>query len=222
MKKLSKPQFFCKNKRGSKKRELLIPKTFHRIWLGPKPLPGEFVKYGETWLHYHPDWTMNTWNEANMIPLINQEEYNNTASVVKKSDIARPELIYKFGGVYIDCDFECLKNIESLIKGLEAFSASEDSKIVYIGIMGCVPNSPFFKQIIDRLPDSISKNSHLDLVNQTGPIYYTEVFKECEGIKIFGPELFYPYLYTEKHRKGEAFPNAYAVHHWAGSWVEND
>jgi hypothetical protein len=32
--------------------------------------------------------------------------------------------------------------------------------------------------------------------------------------------LFYPYDWTELHRRGETFPDAYAVHHWSSKWFK--
>ncbi len=51
-----------------------------------------------------------------------------------------------------------------------------------------------------------------------GPWYFTPIALK-HGIFVFEKELFYPYNSNEKHRKGEHFPNAYAAHHWAGTWV---
>lgn len=198
--------------------EVLIPKIFHRIWVGPKPMPDEYIKYGETWLKYHPDWIMITWNDKNMISLKNQEVYDNATSYAQKSDIARAEIIYNFGGVYIDCDFECLKNIEPLLQGLEAFIAGEEPGIITNAIMGCVPFNSVFKKVYDGFPKSIKENSHQGINYQTGPYYYTKILKVPDDIVVFGKELFYPYNCFEKYRENEKFPNAYAVHHWAGNW----
>ena len=33
---------------------MIIPKVFHRVWLGGKPMPDHFVKWGEGWLAKHP------------------------------------------------------------------------------------------------------------------------------------------------------------------------
>lgn len=196
---------------------MLIPRIFHRIWLGGEAMPDEFVEYGRTWLIHHPDWEMCLWNEDNMIALQNQKIYDSTNNLAQKVDIARYEIIYQYGGVYLDCDFECLKNIEDLITGVEAFSASESLGIISIGIMGCVPLNPIFKLIIDGLPYSFHKYAEINY--QTGPYYITRILGNKNDFVVFRPEYFYPYLWNEKHRKDEKFPDAYAVHHWAGSWL---
>jgi mannosyltransferase OCH1-like enzyme len=199
--------------------KLLIPKIIHRIWIEGEPLPDEFEYYGKTWAEKHPDWEMKLWTNKNMIPLQNQKAYNDAKLMAQKADIARFELLYNFGGVYVDCDFECLKNIEALISNIEAFAAIESPGIVCPSIMGCTPKNHIFKMLIDDMPESIKINSHLPITYQTGPIYITTKLRGRKDITIFRSELFYPYLYTEKYRKGEKFPNAYAVHHWSGSWL---
>ncbi|MEN6461049.1 MAG: glycosyltransferase [Syntrophomonas sp.] len=199
---------------------LFFPRIFHRIWLGKKSMPGEFVEYGNTWLKHHPNWQMWLWNDHNIIPLQNQQVYGTASSVVQKVDIARYEILYNFGGIYIDCDFECLRNIEDLLVGVEAFAASESKGIISNGIMGCKPGHQIFKLLIDNLPCSINDHRHEHITEQVGPGYVTRLIGNRKDLMVFGPELFYPYLWTEKHRKGEFFPNAYAVHHWAGSWLQ--
>lgn len=199
--------------------KLLIPKVFHRIWVGGGPMPDEFIYYGETWKKNHPDWEMKLWTKDNMIPLKNQESYDKAEKLAQKADIARYEILYNFGGVYIDCDFECFKNIEPLLNNVSAFAAWEDSNVVCISILGCNAGNLFFKELVDGTAEAIKRNNNLPINYQVGPMYFTEKVKGRNDVVIFGSELFYPYLYTEKYRKEEKFPNAYAAHHWSGSWL---
>ena len=199
--------------------ELLIPKIIHRIWVGNKQIPEEFVAYEQTWKKYHPDWEMKLWTEENMIPLQNQMDYDAAKELAKKADIARYEILYQFGGVYIDCDVECLKNIEHLLEGIEAFAGAEDDYYITNAVMGCTVNNEIMKYIIENIPASIQKNNTLEINYQTGPIFITELLKEVSKFTVFEKDVFYPYHWTEKYRKGEKFGKAYAVHHWAASWT---
>src|SRR5688572_30025403 len=96
---------------------LRIPRTFHRIWLGGG-MPQQYELYGESWLHWHPQWRMITWTENNLPPLQNQRQFDDAGIWAQKADIARYEILYRYGGVYIDTDFECLQNIEDLLEGI--------------------------------------------------------------------------------------------------------
>lgn len=194
--------------------DLLIPKIFHRIWFGDRKMPDTYVEYGETWQKEHPDWKMILWTDESIrdITLQNQDIFNTVGHPVLRADMARFELIYKFGGVYIDCDFECIKNIEPVLGGVEAFSAGEMPGIVSTAIMGCTPGNKVFKDLVDAIPQSMRENAHLPINYQTGPFFATKVLKGRDDIVVFGANLFYPYLPL-----GPDSP-AYAVHHFAGAW----
>lgn len=200
--------------------QLLIPKIFHVMWHGDKPMPIEFVEYGKSWLYYNPGWKMKLWNSENMIKLQNQEFYDKATLFAQKADIARYEIIYNFGGVYIDADFECLKNIEELLDNVEAFCAYQEANIVEIAIMGCIPKNPVFKMLIDGIPESIKRYKKRSILYQTGPMYATKKLRDRKDITIFNPELFYPDISNKKQRDNDAFSKAYAVHHFANTWIK--
>lgn len=198
---------------------LLIPKTFHRIWLGDTPMPVEFVNFGRTWCHKHPSWGIKLWTNQNMIKLQNQKAYDYVFSPILKADIAKLEILYNLGGVYIDCDFDCLKNIELLLGNIKVFAARESPDIISTAIMGSVPKNGVIKSLINGVPKALKTKIYNNINYRLGQIYATENLINRNDIKIFEPELFYPYLYNEKPKKNEKFPNAYAVHHWAGGWL---
>jgi hypothetical protein len=93
-----------------------IPKILHFIWLGNNDIPMIYIKYIESWIKNHPDYHYCFWNDYNIPKLINQKYYDATNVYAMKADILRYELLYIFGGVYVDCDFLCIKNIENIIK----------------------------------------------------------------------------------------------------------
>ncbi|MEQ8175553.1 MAG: glycosyltransferase [Syntrophomonadaceae bacterium] len=194
--------------------DIIIPRVFHQIWLGSKPMPDEFEDYGKSWVENNPLWQLVLWNDSNMIPLTNQKIYDSLNSLPQKSDVARYEILYRYGGVYVDCDFRCLKSIEELLPGVEAFAASEGPGIISNGIIGCVPHNEIMGKVISELESSFDKHIKSRPSYQTGPMYLTRIVKKENKFTVFGPELFYPYSYNEKHRRNETFPNAYAVHYW--------
>lgn len=200
--------------------DIKIPRIFHRIWVGKKEMPEEFKYYEETWAKLHPDWEIKLWTDENMIPLKNQKEYDNAKTPALKSDIARLEVLYKYGGIYIDCDFECLKNLEPLLDNVKAFAAWQDKCTINSAIMGCTPGHPVFKKLVYCATANINKHRNEIITCQAGPVYITRFLKLAKGVKIFPKEIFYPYYFNEKHRKNDVFPEAYAVHHWAGSWLD--
>jgi mannosyltransferase OCH1-like enzyme len=196
-----------------------IPRIFHRIWLGPRPMPEEYVCYGATWKVLHEEWDLRLWTDATLPPLINRREFELGKNAAQKADVLKYELVYRFGGIYLDTDFECLRSIEPLIADVEAFAARESDEFIAVGIFGAVPGHALLRDVVERLPRSFRDEPPGRQDLSTGPGLFTLVARNHPELVVFGPELFYPYHFTEKHRKGESFPEAYAVHHWAFSWA---
>ncbi len=182
-------------------------------------MPDDFINYGDSWKKFHPNWEFITWTDQNMIPLLNQVEYDNATTPALKSDIARIEILYRFGGIYLDCDFECFKNIEPLLENVNEFAAWQDDYLIATGLMGCTPGHPDFQALMYYMTPHIRLNREKPLPFQAGPVYITKLLSKSKDAVLFPRELFYPYYYTEMDKKGEVFPNAYAAHHWAKSWL---
>jgi len=225
-------EYFIKDKKNynkipfKQKSKMLIPKKLHWIWLGKNDIPQEFLNFRETFTKNFPEYECYVWTDDDDYEwLINKKYFDVAPNMAGKADILRYEILNKYGGIYIDTDFECYKNFEYLINEVEGFSASEDNKHISIGIMGFIPNHPLLLEIIKKIPESIDKNKHLDVNHCTGPLFLTDFYyNKYNGskIKIFDRDYFYPYGYWEKYRRNENFsinPNCVAVHHWAHSWA---
>ena len=193
------------------------------MWLGDTPLPAEFEAFGETWERHHPGWEMKLWRDSDLPPLRNREQFDRATSVVEKSDIARYELLFRFGGIYADTDFECLRPFDDLLAGVEGFIGTEDGTYLSIGLIGAVPDHPLLRAIVDAIPTSVADNRGGPPNQTTGPLLVTRLVDADPNLRtrlhVFAPEFFYPYLYNERYRRREKFPNSYAVHHWAGNWL---
>lgn len=196
----------------------MIPRTFHRVWLGHKSMPEPFRSWGDSWIDKHPGWQMTTWTResfhghTDILALLDR-----CPNYSQMSDVLRYEILRRHGGVYIDTDFECKKNIEPLIDGADAFAVWQlddhyAEGAVAAGICGAVPGHPLFNDLVKWLPNQI-----LERFRSIGPAYFTR-HVHGRGVRILEREHFYPYSWTELHRQRETFPEAYAVHHWAGKW----
>ena len=66
--------------------------------------------YLPSWKQFNNDFEYILWDEASIIQLglKNMYAFQQTKNLGAKSDIARYEILNKFGGVYVDTDFECL------------------------------------------------------------------------------------------------------------------
>jgi mannosyltransferase OCH1-like enzyme len=201
----------------------MITKTFHRIWLGGKPMPSQLEKWGRSWLIHHPGWEMKTWTEDDLPELINQSCLSLCNTYSEMSDLIRYELLYKYGGIYIDTDFECFKNLEALIEDVPLFASSENHKVICGGFIGAEPENKYILNIIRRIPralrDSVGKTSDLRI----GPTFLTGSVPRDE-IVVFPKQFFYPYLPGQTKLRDQLSNNkvAYAAHHWNASWLRED
>ena len=204
---------------------MLIPRTFHAIWMGDK-MPKEYVAFRQSWLRLHPGWTLREWNEENMPPLVNQRAFDEVRTYSEKSDIARVELLYNYGGVYVDADFECFKNIEELIGSSTLWVGQDEDDRITGSIMGAVAGHGFLEKVMSAIPGSIRDHAAEGPVSTTGPALLDRIYKSCRAAgdpvpDVMPRELFFPYRGDERHRRYEVFPDAYAAHHWGGSWHTN-
>jgi mannosyltransferase OCH1-like enzyme len=192
----------------------MIPKVFHRIWLGGS-MPEEFIHYGETWKAHNPGWTLKLWTEENLTTRY-PDLVKRCWKYRHESNIYRYELLLREGGIYIDTDFECLRPIGPLIEGMDAFSAYQLDEpslegAIAPGLFGTVPGAPFMNDLVEHIPDAFSETHWLNC----GPPYFTSIVRRHPEVHIFPRLHFYPYLWDELERKAEVFDHAYAVHHWS-------
>jgi mannosyltransferase OCH1-like enzyme len=197
-----------------------IPKLIHRIWLGP-PMPQHLEAYGRTWAELNPDWEQRLWTEENMPPLRNQRLYDDADSIAPgdaerfRASVIRYDLLARFGGVYVDCDFECLQPIDAVLAALDCFAVWESDRLVCNGIFGATPGHPFTRALVAGLPANVAANRGASNGILAGPEYLTSTYRRfADSVTAFAPDLFFPYSFHELDRLGEDFPKAVAVHHW--------
>ncbi len=80
----------------------IIPKIIHQIWLGDGDVPIKYLSFIDSWKSHHPDWEYHLWTVDHLIPLRNQRSYDQTTDVVQKTNIVRYEVLYQYGGIYVE------------------------------------------------------------------------------------------------------------------------
>jgi mannosyltransferase OCH1-like enzyme len=188
----------------------VIPRTFHQVWVGPDPLPDEYLRHQRTWLEHHSGWELRLWTDDNLPPDLERiEVYERLRQPAERSDMLIFEVLYRFGGVYIDTDFECLRSIEPLLDGVEIFCAYSHHDRLNNAVMGSVAGH----QLIRRGLRELRPRDTYGPVDKagTGPFFVTELFLGHPEVTLFAQELFYP-------RTPEAAKVAYGIHHEGRSW----
>jgi mannosyltransferase OCH1-like enzyme len=192
----------------------LIPHIFHHVWVGPDPLPEEFLRFRRSWQDLHPGWEMRLWDEENLPTDFRRREiYDRLRIPAERSDMIRLEILQRFGGVYIDTDFECRRQITPLLDGVEFFAAFLKPDRVNNAILGSIPDHPLLDVAIRSLrpPDfhGLDKRG-------TGSLFVDRLLKEHPArTTIFPRELFYPATDAECEQ-------AYAIHHYSRTWKSRE
>jgi hypothetical protein len=190
-----------------------IPRLFHWIWFGDKPLPEQHRAWIEGWLALHPGWEHVLWTDENRPTLVNESEFLVARSFAQKADIARYELVYRQGGVYVDTDTECLRSIEPLLDGVAAFAAEHRPGTVQNHPFGATRSHPWLAETIARLPAAMKARDGGH--HGTGPRFLTMVTRGRDDVKIFPSSVFF----SQPARAERDVPaGAYAVHHATRSW----
>lgn len=153
-----------------------IPKIFHQVWLGGE-LPKRFQNYQNTWRNFHPNWKIILWNENNISKLkyLDTSVLNECANYSEKSDYLRFCILLEYGGVYIDTDFECCKNIEELIDSFEVVMGKEAIDTVQPALIASIPKQKIIKEIFQSFPLQLQK-TYLSSTHKIGPHYISPYF----------------------------------------------
>lgn len=168
----------------------------------------------------HPTWSSVTVREPvdpDQFPLTSPT-WASCANGAQKAGLIRLELVWTYGGVYIDSDVEVCRSFEAL-RYCELFAGWEDKNVVPDAIFGAHAEHPVIGEMM---------HIAIELVNlgqnawASGPGVFTDVLPTCNRAILFPPGTLYPYHYSEKHRRHAdhcSSPWVHAIHHWAGSWV---
>ncbi|MEX0849092.1 MAG: glycosyltransferase [Candidatus Dependentiae bacterium] len=162
------------------------------------------------------------------VSLKNQYAYEKRAkNYGEKSDIARYEILYNIGGLYVDTDFECLRSFDELHHCCDFYTGVNHDKPFYLynGLIASVSGCPILKEAIDGLTN---RRQRADSLAYSGPYYFADCFikrvSEVQGPVIPFPVTFlYPWPHHYRRQTGQRIkewirPESYAIHHWKVSW----
>lgn len=174
----------------------MIPKILHQIWIGSKICPSKVM---DTWKIKHPDFEYIFWNEEEFekreIFFECQEKIDLISEINGKADIMRWELLYKFGGIFVDADSICIEPIDDYFLSKPAFASYENESVrkglVATGTMGFPPHHPLCRDVIDWI---LSDES-------------TSVIKNMKAWLSVGPGILTKFLNTGKYTDFAVFPS---------------
>jgi len=156
--------------------------------------------------------------------LTNQRLFESLGSLWHgKADLARYEILHRFGGVYIDADAECIRPLDEVLLDCEAFACFENEQvrpgIIANGFMGAVAGSRVTGALIDVI------GRHVAIADRppwqaTGPVLLTGVAAglESSALTVYPSHYFLPTHYSGATYRGGG--PIYAVHHWSTTEAE--
>ena len=209
----------------------MIPKIIHQLWVGPKKAPTELMK---TWEDAHPDWEYMFWNEETIkehFPdgLHNQAQYDAMPEWNGKCDIARYEILQKFGGFFLDADCVCLRPLDDYLLENDSFSCYENEmlrgQLIAAGYLGCVKNCELMWHLVNRLHNLQGQalwEGELTAWKTVGPMFLTKTVHELQYRKL----AVYPSFYFIPNHYSKLTPydgpfKSYADQFWGSTSTSN-
>jgi inositol phosphorylceramide mannosyltransferase catalytic subunit len=212
-----------------------IPRIIHQIWLG-SPFPEKYRAWQRSWKQYHPEWEYRLWTDAEIEPLAQipgffvgntYQYYQEATNYGERSDILRLLLLYYYGGLYVDTDFEALRSCEILHHYYDFYTGMQPLDVAFAqlgyALIGAAPRHPLIKLLIDRLDLTRGEQA---IVARTGPVMMTvclvqHILQAAGTVVVLPASYFYPMGYEQAHEPPAVWqrPESFAVHHWEGSWL---
>ena len=219
---------FCKGVSGGSAERTdkpLIPKKIHYTWFGSNPMPTNLQKCIDSWKKYCPDYEIIRHSEANYDVRKNAyiEAAYDKGAYAYVSDFARLDVLYEYGGIYMDTDVELIRSLDDMLYQ-DAFCGVEKWQDVTFGsVSGSVPGNKTLYEFI-----KFRENLKFDAKNTCG-FYDTQtalrlgyridgMTQRVGDMNIYAYDYFLPYDYMSG--KCTITSNTYAIHWYNGGWLD--
>ena len=193
-------------------------------------MPQLYLRCLDSWKKYAPDFEIKIWNLESYRPgrcLFFEQaiEHGNWAFA---SDYARADLLYRYGGIYMDLDVEMLRPIDDLLYNDAYMSFESQDRIECGSGMGAGPGHPILKEVCESYEERPYLKTDGTWDNSTCPVRYTKVIekhglRKDGGFQSVDDITVYPFeVLTGKSFDTGIIYNtqlSYTVHHHNGSWI---
>lgn len=215
----------------------MIPKKIHYCWFGNNELPEIVARCLSNWEEVMPDYEIIRWDETNYN--VNKCEFISNAYKNKKwafvSDYARLDVLYTYGGIYLDTDVKVIKPFDSLLnlKGFCGFESGKKNENEYVNVglaIGMEKGLNIGKILLDEYRTRNFNDNIHSLEKITCPVLQTKTLTEhglvrnnkkqvVKGMTIFPTEYFCPLdQYTGKCNITN---NTYSIHLYSATWFDS-
>lgn len=210
----------------------IIPKVIHYCWFGKNDLSDLNKECLESWKRYCPDYEIIQWDESNYNFKDNKyayEAYKNEKWAYV-ADVARFDIMYKYGGIYLDTDVEVLRCLDTL-RMQKGFFGTFFSGEINSGLgFGAIPKQKIIlqlKNMYDEYQFTYSENAtELQPCTQKETYFFEKKgykkrkgYQNIEGFSIYTNEVLQNICWDT----GRTFVSekTYTIHHSNSSWRSN-
>lgn len=170
----------------------MIPRIIHYCWIGGSPLPPLAEQCIASWKKHMPLWQIMRWDESNFdiasAPLYVRQAYE-ARKFAFVSDYVRLWALEKYGGLYMDVDFEVFRPFDDLMDKYPAFAGYEGSKRqpVMMGVLASEPHGAWVRDMLSTYETRsfIKPDGSFDLTPNT--TYFSDRL-EAQGFVTDGVE----------------------------------
>ncbi len=139
---------------------------------------------------------------------------------IKRFDAVRYFLLYEYGGIYADMDYQCVKAFHHVLPPgkvsiAESMYATDEG--FQNALMASPPKHPFWLFVIDEL---LRRRDEEDILYATGPLLIGQAVKDAPADMFNGlPRLQFSHISTSARISERKYlqpihdPNVYAAHH---------
>lgn len=186
----------CEEYRQSSHFQAGIPLKFHQIWIGTRQPPCvwldtwrvDFMNAFKTTSTSDHVWEYNLWgnDKVRHMPMLNRDLFDAETAFQCQADILRLEVLYEYGGVYVDADI--VSTVRDLRPALteanetgflityEPDTKDKPYSVLGNSLIACTPKHPLILMLMAYIKQVyVYKRAHYSVEWVTGPLTYTKV-----------------------------------------------
>lgn len=231
---------------------LKIPKIIHQIYDSREgnKISHKLIKISKTWEKNHSQWKYLFWDQKAIDAFLEEHypyyiaPYFHFKYPVQRWDSIRYLLVYHYGGLYVDMDYESLEPLDKLLDNAECFFGCEPvehkpSDIqIYLGnsLFGSIAEHPFLQLLIKKCFEPTTEVTETNgkikfILETTGPVMVSKMYQKYANNKkvtLLPSEFVAPWTLSEAHfmlsgnytqKMEDKLEKAYCVHYFFGSWL---
>jgi hypothetical protein len=213
------------------------------MWFGPNPMPENYQEFGRKWAELNPDWEVIDWTEETYPwdTVINSaviqhlrtpgpgQTIHEVALATQIADVLDYELVYHFGGLYVNTDIEPLKPLTELFDRNPALYENAgagwevpEQWVVNAAMWAPEPQMEFWAHVIHHLPYRYFGSPDEYMSTTTGPGLLTTMYQIMPDLlyvwdrDVFNPISLFevPYGEDATYNLDDLPEVTVGVHHW--------